>query len=168
MTSAAGVVVRMPSHGMCHRQATKELANLLVMSWLHNKVPMVRHQDHALNRERNDFDRFVDHSHERIVVFRLLKDLKPGNRAVEDVKDLSCRAMSGGSWHEPSVGISVSREKRPDPFYFAPFSFALLKTALPKPSNVLRQLKRMKKGGSVGTPSSMVGFRQRRLHPRNP
>ena len=85
VSGSAGPIVRVKPHRVSHRQPPEELADLIVGSRPRQKVPVIPHQDHRVDRQRDDLPGFVDHPQKRVVILRLLEDRQTRHRSVEYV-----------------------------------------------------------------------------------
>jgi|GEM_PF-6017564 len=103
MPRATRFVVSMPTHSMHHSEATEKLTHLIVGLGPDNKVPVIRHCHHRINRQPHGFPRFFHNSHERSVIFRLFKDREPSHRSIQNVEDFTCRTNAFRAWHHRSL-----------------------------------------------------------------
>ena len=103
MPGAAGFVVGMPTHRVHDRQPTEKLTHLIREFGPHDKMPVIRHRHHRINRQGNDLPCLIEHPHERGIVFRLLEYRQSRHRSIENVEDFSSRTNAFCARHLPSL-----------------------------------------------------------------
>ena len=103
MTRTARLVMGMSSHRVGHGEPTKELAYLRIVAGPDHKVPMVRHQHHGKNGQRDLLPSFLDNPHERIIIFRLFTEMQPSNSTIEHMEHFTSWTISFRAGHPTSL-----------------------------------------------------------------
>ena len=103
MSGAACLVVGMPTHRVHDRQPTEKLTHLIRGFGPHDKMPVIRHRHHRINRQGNDLPCLIEHSREGGIIFRLLEDRQSCHRSIENVEDFSRRTNALGTRHRQSL-----------------------------------------------------------------
>lgn len=110
------MMMRMPTHGMCVRQPTEELRQLIIRRGLDDEMPMIWHHRVGANGERLALVRFGQDAFKRIEVLGFFEQRQASDRAIQHVEASTSGTNSGAAWHTMIVTALCSKEKSCVPF----------------------------------------------------
>lgn len=111
-SKVAGLIMRVPAHREGDREQSEEIRQLCIRGGPYDKVPVVGHQRHRKDRQRNFLPRFIHRPHKRSIIIRLLKQSQPRNRPVQHMKHLTGWTNSFRSGHAQILAETRENEQK--------------------------------------------------------